>query len=80
MTIAPEGLSAKSSNSNSSDILADLSAIPKEYHEFADVFNKKKADTLPPYCPYDLNIKTEEGAITPPSCMYSLSPMELEAP
>jgi len=77
MTIAPEGISAKSSNS--SDILADLSAIPEEYHEFADVFNKKKADTLPPHRPYDLNIETEEGATPPPGRMYSLSPTELEA-
>ena len=23
--------------------------IPKDYHKFADVFDKKKADTLPPH-------------------------------
>ena len=28
---------------------------------------------------YDLKIKLEEGASPPPGCMYSLSPMELEA-
>jgi len=32
----------------------DLSAIPEEYHEYTDVFSKSKAETLTPYCPYDL--------------------------
>ena len=38
-----------------------LSSIPKDYHKFANVFNKGKADTLPPHCSYDLkiDIKTE---------------------
>ena len=48
-------------------------------HEFADVFNKKKADTLPPHRSYDLKIELEEGASPPPGRMYSLSPTELEA-
>jgi len=32
----------------------DLSAIPEEYHEYANVFSKSKAETLAPHCPYDL--------------------------
>ncbi|KAF8221215.1 hypothetical protein L208DRAFT_1329495, partial [Tricholoma matsutake] len=44
MTFAPEGLSACSTHSANS---SDLSDIPPEYHEFADVFNKTKVDTLP---------------------------------
>jgi len=32
----------------------DLSSIPEEYHKYADVFSKTKAETLAPYCPYDL--------------------------
>jgi len=32
----------------------DLSSIPEEYHEYADVFSKSKAETLAPHCPYDL--------------------------
>jgi hypothetical protein len=27
----------------------DLSTIPPEYHEFADLFSKKEADVLPPH-------------------------------
>ena len=57
----------------------DLSSVPEEYHKFIDVFSKKKADTLPPHCSYDLKIKLEEDASTPPRHMYSLSPTELEA-
>ena len=42
----------------------DLSHIPEDYHDFADVFNKAKADTLAPHRPYDLKINLEEGATT----------------
>jgi len=31
----------------------DLSSIPEEYHEFIDLFSKKKADQLPLHGPYD---------------------------
>jgi len=40
----------------------NLFNIPSEYHEFADVFSKTKAEVLPPYHPYDLKINLEEGA------------------
>ena len=55
----------------------DLSSIPPEYHEFADIFSKSKADTLPPHRPYDLKINLEEGASPPLGPIYSLSPAEL---
>jgi hypothetical protein len=32
----------------------DLSGIPEDYHEFADVFSKGKVENLPPHHPYDL--------------------------
>ena len=62
-----------------SDEPSDLSAFPKEYNDFADVFNKTKAETLAPHCPYDLKINLEEGASLPLSLMYSLSQSELKA-
>ena len=43
----------------------DLSNVPEEYHEFADVFSKVKANTLALHCPYDLKINLEEGASLP---------------
>jgi len=32
----------------------DLSAIPEEYHKYANVFSKSKAETLAPHHSYDL--------------------------
>jgi len=40
----------------------DLSNIPSEYYEFANIFSKTKAETLPPHRSYDLKINLEEGA------------------
>jgi len=58
---------------------SDLSNVPSEYHEFADVFSKTKAGTLPPHCPYDLKINLEEGAQPPIGPIYSLSASKQEA-
>ena len=55
----------------------DLSAVPEDYHEFADIFNKGIADTLSPHQDYDLKIDLKGGA-PPSNCIYSLSPSELE--
>ena len=57
----------------------DLSAVPTQYHDFADVFSKSKANSLLPHCPYDLKIPLEEGSQPPLGPIYSLSPSELEA-
>ena len=55
----------------------DLQDVPKEYHDFADVFSKAKADTLPPHRPYDLKINLEEGATPPQPPLYLLSSSKL---
>jgi len=57
----------------------DLSNVPSEYHEFADVFSKTKAKTLPPHHFYDLKINLEEGAQPLVGPIYSLSASEQEA-
>jgi len=57
----------------------DLSNIPSEYHEFADIFSKTKAQTLSPHHPYDLKINLEEGAQPPVGPIYSLSASKQEA-
>ena len=57
----------------------DLSNIPSEYHEFADIFSKTKAEVLPSHCPYDLKINLEEGAQPLVGPIYSLSASEQEA-
>ena len=56
----------------------DLSNVPSEYHEFADIFSKTKAEILPPHCPYDLKINLEEGAQPLVGPIYSLSVSEQE--
>ena len=57
----------------------DLSGIPEEYHEFADVFSESQAETLPEHRPYDLKIELEDGAEPPIGRMYALSAIEQEA-
>ena len=55
----------------------NLSAIPKEYHDFADIFSKSNASVLPPHREFNLKIKLEEGVTPPPGRLYSLSLFEL---
>ena len=57
---------------------ADLSRVPAEYHDFADVFSKSKASQLAPHHEHDLKINLEEGTSPPLDCTYSLSTSELE--
>ena len=60
------------------DAVPDLSAVPEEYRDFANVFSKAKASVLTPHWEYDLKIELEEGANLLPGRLYSLSPVELE--
>jgi len=57
----------------------DLSNVPSEYHKFASIFSKTKAEVLPPHHPYDLKINLEEGAQPPVGPIYSLLASEQEA-
>ena len=57
----------------------NLSGVPQEYHDFADVFSKAKATTLTPDREYDLCIDLEEGASPLLGTVYSLSQTELGA-
>src|ERR1700720_145982 len=51
----------------------DLSNVPEEYPEFADVFDKAKAQTLAPHRSYDLKINLKEGYTPPLGQVYLLS-------
>jgi len=57
----------------------NLSNVPSEYHKFADIFSKTKAEILTPHHPYDLKINLEEGAQPLVGLIYSLSASEQEA-
>ena len=56
----------------------DISNIPSEYHEFADVFSKTKAKVLASYYLYNLQINLE-GAQPQVGPIYSLSASKQEA-
>ena len=56
----------------------DLSSVPKEYHDFVDVFSKAKAENLALHQPYDLKINLEEGTSPLIVPMYPLSQSKLE--
>jgi hypothetical protein len=77
LSLSKEGTFAKSAALAETPI--DLSGIPEDYHEFANVFSKGKVETLPLHRLYDLKIDLEEGGTPPPGHMYSLSLSELEA-
>ena len=57
----------------------DLSSVPPEYCDYADVFSKAKASELPPHRDYDLKINLEEGTSPPLGTLYLLSLVELSA-
>ena len=54
-----------------------LSGVLPDYHGFADIFSKSKADTLAPHHEYDLKINLEDGTSPPLGATYSLSSSEL---
>ena len=56
----------------------DLSNVPSEYYEFANVFSKTKAEVLTPHYPYDFKINLE-GAQPLVGPIYSLSASKQEA-
>jgi len=77
-TLNLKDISARASSTTDSTP-PDLSSIPEEYHDFADVFDKAKANILASHRPYDLKINLEEGSTPPLGQMYSLSQTELVA-
>jgi hypothetical protein len=56
----------------------DLKDVPEVYYEFADVFSRRKADTLSPHQDCDLKINIDEGAKIPAGPIFPLSKFELK--
>ncbi len=50
--------------------------LPKEYHEFLDVFSRTAADVLPPHRPCDHHIEVE-GSLPKSHALYAMSQDEL---
>src|SRR6267154_1192779 len=57
----------------------NFEGVPKDYHQYADVFDKGKAGTLPLHRPFYLKIDLEDNASPPLGTIYSLLPLELTA-
>ena len=55
----------------------DLPRVPLDYHDFADIFSKSKADMLAPHYEHNLKVNLEDGASPPLGATYSLSFSEL---
>ena len=53
--------------------------VPKQYHDYADVFSKLAAASLPPHQPYNHTIDLEEGVTPPYGPIYSMLETELKA-
>jgi hypothetical protein len=68
----------KPDSSNKPKFNPDLTYVPEVYHEFADVFSRQKADTLPPHQDCDLKINIDKGAKIPAGPIYPLSEFELK--
>lgn len=68
---------SKSNPSNTWDIPM-VPGIPVKYQHYANVFNKKKTNTLPSHCSYDYHINIKLGAEIPFGCTYFLSKLEVK--
>jgi len=68
-----------SHSTTTSETKSNMLTMPKDYHEFTDVFSKSKASKLADHRPYDLKITLDEGTSPPYSPIYSLSQEELSA-
>ena len=53
--------------------------LPEKYKDFADVFEKKKAEILPEHRPYDCAIELEDGTTPPFGPIYGLTETESKA-
>ena len=52
--------------------------LTKKYHDYADAFDKRKANTLPQHRSYGCSIDLQPGKEAPWGPIYNLSPIELE--
>ena len=51
--------------------------VPKEYHDYLDVFSETQANVLPPHRKYDLEIPLQPGTAPPWGPIYPMSAPEL---
>ena len=56
----------------------DFFTIPEEYHKYANIFSKSKAETLAPHHPYDFRIDLEKDSHPLVGTIYFLSKFKQE--
>ena len=61
------------------EVVTRKPSVPVEYKDFADVFDKKLANKLPPHQSFDHTIPLVEGKVPPFGPIYSLSVTEQAA-
>src|SRR3979490_1293729 len=71
-------LLSASDKTETNDAPIDMTGIPKEYHDFSDIFSRACANTVALHWPYDLKIELEDGTSPPFGPIYSLSQSELK--
>lgn len=57
----------------------NVSGVPEQYHNLAEVFSKARATTLPLHRPYDCATDLLQGTVKPKGRLYSLLQPELRA-
>uniref|UniRef100_A0A803KBS3 Gypsy retrotransposon integrase-like protein 1 n=1 Tax=Xenopus tropicalis TaxID=8364 RepID=A0A803KBS3_XENTR len=62
-----------------STVSVSVKHLPSCYSDFADVFEKKNAETLPPHRPYDCPVDLIPGSVPPRGRTYPLSIPETQA-
>ncbi|KAL8283353.1 hypothetical protein RQP46_005763 [Phenoliferia psychrophenolica] len=62
----------------SQDMIDAREQVPREYHEYLDVFSKAKGESLPEHHPYDLKIDLTPGMTPPFGGVYRLAQPEQE--
>ena len=78
LELASPELSGHATSVSETYDLVDLLVVPEDYHDFANVFSKAKADTPAPHQPYDLKITLEDGKEPPQPPIYPLSTSKLK--
>ncbi len=68
-----------SSSTSSDPDFSDLSGVPPCYLDLKEVFNKARATSLPPHCPYDCALDLLPSTALPRGQLYFLFAPEKEA-
>ena len=59
------------------EVVDPATLLPRDYHEFLDVFSHQESDKLPPHREYDHKIKLQPGKEPPFGPLYGMSQGEL---